>query len=127
MNYRKYQKWIKIANSVRYIRLQIYDDLIPSLKNVPKSVYNKQLDKFLRDFEKIRSDLEDRFRKECPEQFNTNVFYGDYKKPVAGNLIRCPYCKRRYKIKTKEDEILLKEFSKVLDIDLLEINRKDKP
>ena len=82
-----YQKWLVIATTLKCIRFQIFNDLLPNLRNVPKSVYNKQLDKLLKSFDQMKSDLEDRFSKECPEQFDTHVFYGADKQRNQLNVL----------------------------------------
>ena len=76
---KKHQKWLEIAIDLKCIRLQLYNNLIPKLKHIPKRVYINQLNDLLFTFEQLRSNLENSFSKECPKQFNKDIFYGgDY-------------------------------------------------
>ena len=69
--------WVKLALTIKLVRRQIFQMLLPELIGVPKTIYNRQLDRFINSLDQMKSDLEDRFAKEYPDDFNPDIFYGE--------------------------------------------------
>jgi hypothetical protein len=70
------ETWNEIAEQMKAVQDE-YNELFRLLPNVPKSVWMDEYADGDDSITQLKSDLEDRMSEEHPDEWDTDVFYGE--------------------------------------------------
>jgi hypothetical protein len=71
-----YEDWIEIAEQTARVEEELRELARMMSGSVPKSVHHQQWDRADDAMTKLKSDLENRFAEEHPDDWSTHDFYG---------------------------------------------------
>lgn len=85
--YKTLVEWKEIGRQMKLIRAYYFEKLFPLLNGIPKK-HRKAGTAFDNKYSKLKSNLEDLFAEEYPDDFDTHVFYGDSEMQTVNDLER---------------------------------------